>query len=159
PTARSTRPSRKAATAWSDTARSSPGRSQRELPELADESVAEARVPLLSHSPESAPPVERARRGEIRLRPQREPAVALGARKADAFLDQPPAEPAAARLRLDDQEPQLRHGLRVLHHEHRADALAVELGDPAGLAFRIAELDGERVGSVFVVKHSKTVAK
>src|SRR5437016_7513375 len=142
PTGRSTRPSRKAATASSDTAPGSPrGRSQRELPELADEFVAEARVPLLSHPPETALLVDRARRGEIRLRPEHELAVALGARKGDAFFDQPPAEPAAARRGLDDQQAQLGGRSRLLDDEHRADALAAALGDPAALARRIEVLD------------------
>src|SRR3989449_7624508 len=58
-----------------------------------------------------------------------------------AFLDQPPAEAAATRPGFDDQQPQLGGRSRLLDDEHRADALAVHLGDPAALERGIEVLD------------------
>ena len=72
------------------------------------------------------------------LRPQPHAAVADLAREADALVDQPRADAEPARLRLDQQQPQLGDASSTaLDQEHAADVLAVALGDPAALALRI----------------------
>src|SRR5439155_26087059 len=69
------------------------------------------------------------------------PAVSLGTRYVYSFHGQPPADPASARLGLDDQQAQLCGRSRLLDDEHRADALATAFCDPAALARRIEVLD------------------
>jgi hypothetical protein len=39
--------------------------------------------------------------------------------------------------RVDQQQAQLRYGIRMAHQKYRADLLSVDLGDPATLARRI----------------------
>ena len=82
------------------------------------------------------------RREQVLLRPQRERPVSALAREAHALGDEMPAESQSARLRVDDQQPQLRHRRRLANEEYRTDALTVALGDPAPLAARI-ELQDE----------------
>src|SRR5580765_41565 len=76
----------------------------------------------------------------MRVGPQHELPVTLLARKPDALLDQAPAEAAAARGRLDQQQAQPRFAL-VVDDEDAADALAVAFGDPAALALRVEVLE------------------
>ena len=63
--------------------------------------------------------------------------VAGPAREADALVDEPLADAEPARARLDEQQSQLGHLLRLPDEEHGADDLAVAFGDPAALARRI----------------------
>ena len=74
--------------------------------------------------------------------PQHHLPVALGAGEGDAFVGQPRAQAQPARLRREDQHAQLRHGGRLAHHEHGADALAVQLGDPAAAPTRAGTCAG-----------------
>jgi len=50
----------------------------------------------------------------------------------------------AARGRLDEEEPQLGDGPRLLDDEHRADVLSAALGDPAAFVLRIKIADEPR---------------
>ena len=75
------------------------------------------------------------------LRPQRHRRIAGGLREAQAFVDQAHAELQSSGARIDDQQAELRHLVRLAHHEGRADALAVQFGDPAALAPGIEVLD------------------
>src|SRR2546421_506180 len=59
--------------------------------------------------------------------PERDLAIAGLPREAHAFCDQSCADPQAARLRMDDQEPQLADRLRLRDEEDGADDLAVHL--------------------------------
>src|SRR5258706_8786871 len=137
PTARSTPPSRKAATAPS----SSAPRPELEAPVLAGHGDAEFAVfPALLEA-KAALAVDGARRHQVGVGPQHHPPVAPGAREADALLHQARAEAGAARRRLDEQQAQARGALAVIHAEHAAEALAVALGDPAVLARPIQLLE------------------
>ena len=60
-----------------------------------------------------------------------------GAQKAMHSSHQALPETVPAGLRLDEQQPQLRRAAALVDHEHRADALAADLGDPAPLALGI----------------------
>src|SRR5712692_1033076 len=81
--------------------------------------------------------VDGARCGEMGVRPKHHLAIALPARERDALVNQPPAEARAPRLRLDEEQAELRHGSALLDDEHRAEPLTVTLGDPAALALRV----------------------
>jgi hypothetical protein len=81
--------------------------------------------------------IQAARRIQVALRPQRDLRVAGLPREPDAFVDEPSADAEPARLRLDQQQPQLGDVLRFLDEEDRADDGAVALGEPAMLACRI----------------------
>src|SRR2546429_599898 len=96
---------------------------------------------LLSDELESGALINAARRGQIALRPQGHGRVACGPREAQAFLDEARAELQSSGARIDDQQPKFRNFVILPHDEHRADALALELGDPAALALRIEVLD------------------
>ena len=85
---------------------------------------------------EAARLVDGACRLQVAVGPQHHLAIALGAREGDALVGQPPAQAQAARLGREDQQAQLGDGGRLAHHEHRADPLAVDLGDPALLPGR-----------------------
>ncbi|MNV10398.1 hypothetical protein D3C71_1009180 [compost metagenome] len=91
---------------------------------------------------EAALGIDAARGREAAVGPQRHLLVALAAREGDALVHEAPAQAQPARGRREDQHAQLRHGGRLAHHEDRADALAVELGDPAALPFGL-ELEQE----------------
>ena len=52
--------------------------------------------------------IDAARGGKDAVRPQRDRLVAGLTREADAFVDEPRAEAEAARLRIDQQQPQAR---------------------------------------------------
>src|SRR5437016_7642927 len=97
PTAPSIQPSRTAATA-----RSSSARRQLKLPEFTDHGHTELAVRLALHQPETQLRIDGARRGEIRVRPEHELAVARSAREVDALLDEAPAEAFAACRGLDE---------------------------------------------------------
>ena len=75
-----------------------------------------------------------ARGDQDALGPQRDLAVAALARKADAFAHQSLAKPLAAPARIDQQQPQFCNLVGLPDQKHRADRLAVDLGDPAMFA-------------------------
>src|SRR5215469_6773521 len=81
--------------------------------------------------------IDAASRDENALRPERHLAVARAPREAHALFDEPSTDAEAARLGLDQEQPQLRGGARLLHEKNRADIDAVALGDPAMLALGV----------------------
>src|ERR1051325_3724685 len=125
--------------------------SERKLPRLLDEVVAEAMVRPRLHALDARALVDAPRRDEDVVRPERELAVSGLAREPDARLDESRAQARAARGRVDEQEPELRDrgrgprrhavvgaptSLLVLRRdeEDAPHVLAVHLGDPATLA-------------------------
>src|SRR4051794_567438 len=135
PTARSTPPNRTAATAASSSA--PPSRRKRQLPVLPDDWHAELAVRLAFHLTEAELGVDGARRDEVGVRPEYELAIAGLASEPDAHLNQALAEPGAARLGLDEEQPQLGGARALPDDKRRADALAVAFGDPAVLVLGI----------------------
>src|SRR2546430_5562608 len=96
---------------------------------------------LLADKLEPGALVDAARRGQNALRPQGHGRIACGFCEAQAFLDQARAELQSSGPRIDDQQAELCDLVVLSDHEGRADALAVELGDPAALAARIEVFD------------------
>src|SRR2546423_10125854 len=96
---------------------------------------------LLRNEAESGALIDAARRGQIALRPQGHGRIACGFGEAQAFLDEARAELQSSGARIDDQQAELCDLVVLPHHEYRADARAIELGDPAALALCIAVLD------------------
>src|SRR5215208_4766143 len=112
-----------------------------ERPVLAYEVVAERVVLFFGDEAEPLGDIDLARRVQDVVRPERQLRIAGLPREADALAHQPSAEPEPARLRLDIEEPQLRDLVRLPDQEHRADGLALDLGDPAALAPSVEALD------------------
>ncbi len=96
-------------------------------------SLAETAVRLGGDQLESGVLVDPAGGDQNALGPQRDPAIAAGLRKRDAFGDQPLAQPLSAPGRIDQQQPQLGDVVGVAHQKYRADLRAIDLGDPATL--------------------------
>src|SRR5919204_3886098 len=125
---------------------------KRQLPVLADHHHAELPVRLALHLAKAELGVNRARREQIGVRPEDELAIARLARKRDALLDEALAETGAARLRLDEEQPQLGDRVGFADDKRRADPLAMfinaALGDPAVLALgiEVAQELGDDVG-------------
>ena len=69
--------------------------------------------------------------------PQGDARVAGAPGEAQALLDQPRADPAPARPRVDEQQAQLGDVVLAAHAQHAAGGLAVDLGDPRRLAARV----------------------
>src|SRR5260370_66996 len=110
----------------------------------ADGVVAEAPVRLLVDQAEAGGLVDAPGGAQHAVGPQRELPVAGVPREAHALVHEARADAEPARLRLDQQQPQLGDGLRVLDEEHGADDLAVLLRDPAALPPRVVVLDERR---------------
>ena len=111
--------------------------SQRELPALAGHAARQER--LAGDAGGAAKPVggvQRARSGEVAGRVEHDAAITAAPRMVDHAADQAPAEPAAARIRLDEQEPQLRGRIRQPLARDRSDEPAAELGDEDPVARR-----------------------
>src|SRR4051812_18943638 len=85
--------------------------------------------------------IDGARGGEVGLRPQHKLAIALAARKPNAFAHQAAAQPMAARPGLDEKQPPFPSGAFFFDHKDATDRLAVHVRDPAALALRIELLD------------------
>src|SRR5437762_3515587 len=120
---------------------SSSARSKLQIPHFADEIIATpALVRLLLHELESRFFVEVARRAELTLGPERDPAISGLTREANAFFDQSTADTESARARFDEEQTQFRDRRRLLHQHHRTDDLAVLFRHPAAFAFRIEVL-------------------
>src|ERR1700719_1132152 len=111
--------------------------SELQVPGLPDQVVAEAVMGLLVDEAIARSLVDAPRGHEDTIGPERDLPVARLAREALALGDGARADAEAARRRLDEQEPELGHGLRVGDEEDGADDLAVLLGHPAALALRI----------------------
>ena len=92
---------------------------------------------VLAREPKTRMLVDPARRVEPALRPQGDPPIACLACESDALGDEPPPDAEPARTGLDQQQTQLGDALGLADEKHRADDLAVGLGDPAALARRI----------------------
>src|SRR5688500_13542920 len=107
---------------------------QLQLPGLADQGDAKARVWLLADELEARRFVDPASRMKHAVRPERDPLVARVARKADALVHQPAPDAESAGLRLDEQEAELGDRVGLFHEKDRADTLAVDFSDPASLA-------------------------
>jgi hypothetical protein len=82
--------------------------------------------------------------------PQHDFAVSRLPGEALALGDQPRTDAKSARPRLDQQQPQLRHPLRLLHQEDTANVLALAFRDPATRALRIMVCNegGDDLGGV-----------
>src|SRR5438067_7894105 len=105
-----------------------------QLPRFRDQIVAApALMPLRPRQLEPGVLVDAPRRLQLALRPKHQLLVAALPREADAFVDQTLSDSQTARSGLDQQQSQLGDALRAAHQEHRPDALAVLLGDPAAL--------------------------
>jgi two-component system cell cycle response regulator len=110
---------------------------ERPGPGLLDEVVPEAVVGGRLDQLEAGALVEPARRVQDVVGPQRDARVAGALGEAQALLDQARADAAAPRARVDEQQAQLRDVLLAAHAQHAAGGLAVDLGDPRGLAARV----------------------
>ena len=101
--------------------------------------MAERTVRFLGDQREAALQVDVPRGGERVVRPQDHPAVAGGARESHAVVDERAAEPVAAAVGVDEEEAQLGR-VRILARdaEHASHAPPVALGEPRGLAARVA---------------------
>src|SRR5687768_18498155 len=99
--------------------------------------MAEAGMVFFPDEPEAVRFVDVTRGVERAVRPAREGVVLRLASEGDAFVDKPLSNPCAARFRGDEQKTELGHRFRVLHEENRADALTIQLGEPATLALGI----------------------
>src|ERR1700722_1997055 len=117
---------------------------QRHLPNLADEIDAEIPMRLLGDLGKAAALIDRPRRDQDALRPQRDPAVAGTPSETNTFLDEPASDAVAAGARLDQEEAELRDAAAGVDQHDRADRLAVDLCDPAGLALGVEA--GEEFG-------------
>src|SRR5262245_66394083 len=84
-------------------------------------------------APESRRLVDAPRRDQDALRPQGDLSIARLPREADALVDQASPDPEPARLRLDEEQSELRHRFRLRHQEHGPRDLAVARGDPPAL--------------------------
>src|SRR6266446_525292 len=80
------------------------GSSQLQVPGLAHQALAEARVRLAVDELEARSLVDAAGGGEHAVSPERDLAVAGRARKSYAFVDQPRADAEPARSRFHQQE-------------------------------------------------------
>jgi AcrR family transcriptional regulator len=102
-----------------------------ELVDLADEVDAEAVVRVLVHELESAGQIDAAGGDERVVRPQLHSPIPVGAREADALVDEACAEAGPSRLRVDEQDAELRGQVIGGDAEHASDAVAGRvLGDP-----------------------------
>src|SRR4029077_21233584 len=110
------------------------GSAQCGLPRFAHELAAEASVLLVVDPPESGRLIEAPGGAQHAVGPQRDRPVARLAGEAHALGHQALADAEPARLRLDQEQTQLRHRARPAYQEDRAHDLSVLLGDPAALA-------------------------
>ena len=101
-------------------------------------------VRLAGHPLKAALRVDGARRRQVGVGPQHQLGVTLGAGEGDAFVGQPPAQAQPARGGRQDQQAQQRLRRAFAHHEDRAHALAVQLGDPAALPRRVVRAQHAR---------------
>src|SRR5215831_8433361 len=102
--------------------------------------LAEGVMSLLLDQLEAGRLIDAASRDEHVVGPERQGPVTLGARKSDAFLDQPPADAEASRRRLDVEKAQFGNLICGTHEEHAADNFSLALGDPTLLFLRIERL-------------------
>src|SRR2546425_12102695 len=115
--------------------------SQRELPRLSGQVVAEAPVPFPMDQAEPGAFVDASRGAQHAVGPQHDLPVARLPREAHALAHEARTDAQPARPRLDQQQAQLGHRRRLLDEEHGADDLAVLLCDPGALPLRVVVLD------------------
>src|SRR5438046_9129926 len=99
--------------------------------------MAEAMVLFLPPQLEPLGLVDLPRRVENVVGPEHHLAIASALREADTFLDQAIADTEAACRTLDVQQPELGNGLRFGDAEDCSHDLAVTLGHPAPIPFRV----------------------
>src|SRR5271156_6946017 len=95
--------------------------SQLAFPGLADQVLPKTAMRLGLYKRKARVLVDLAGANQNALRPKRDPAIAAGARKRDAFGDEALAEALAARARLDQQQAEFCHFVVASNQEHRAD--------------------------------------
>src|SRR5438309_5865454 len=118
--------------------------SKLQFPGLADQALAETAVRLGGDQHESGILIDRARRHENALGPQRDLAVTASPRKRDAFTDQPSAQSLSASGGIDQQQSQLGDLVAVSDQKYRSDLNPIDVGDPAAFARGIE--GGEKLG-------------
>src|SRR6266566_6070163 len=109
--------------------------------------MAEAVVLLLLDERVSRVLVDASSGMEHAVGPEHDLAVARLAGEARALIHESRADAEAARLRVDEQEPQLRDSAGLLHEEHAAPVHAIPFGDPAALPFRVEDRKSTRLNS------------
>jgi len=127
----------------------SPGRRRRSIPRSSSTESEPARPGLLDqvvtegvmgsgvHEIEAGALVQAPRVVQDVVGPQDDLLVARAAREAQALVDQPRADAAPARPRLDEQQAQLSDRVALGHAQDAPGRLAVDLGDPRGVAPRV----------------------
>src|SRR6185295_7663820 len=95
--------------------------SELQVPGLPDQVLAEPVIRLRMHEAIAPGLVDAPRGHENTIGPERDLLVARLAREALALGDEARADAEAARRRLDEQEPELGHGLRLGDEEDRSD--------------------------------------
>src|SRR5439155_12995969 len=110
-------------------------------PVLADEVATEAVVRFGADEGEPRPLVDPPSAGQHVVRPERQLAVAGGAREAQALLDEARADAQAARRRLDEEQAQLCGVASLGDAQDAAHGAPAKLGDPGGLARWVAAVD------------------
>src|SRR5882672_3776987 len=111
-----------------------------EFPVFSHDPGAEIPVRLAADAAEAHRLVDMAGRREMSVRPEHELAIPPGAGERDALLDQPPAQPGAARPGLHQEQPQLCRGSVFLHQKNTPHPRPVHLRDPAALTGRLEML-------------------
>src|SRR5262245_13177889 len=94
-------------------------------------------VRLLFRLPEAGGIVDSPGARERAVGPEHHPPVAPLAGELDAAADQPAADPAAARIRVDEEQPQLSHLLGAARTVDSPHPTAAELGDPGRFATEV----------------------
>src|SRR4051812_27393715 len=104
------------------------GRLQIQLPGLPDKVLSEAVMLFFGHEAEAEDVVDPSRGRKDAVRPEGYLPVAGFPRKRHAFLRETPPQTQAARLRLDQEQPELCQSVSPVHKEYAADRLSVHLG-------------------------------
>jgi hypothetical protein len=118
-------------------------RAELKLIGLTDQVGSEAVMRLFGNQLESMLEIDVSGGRQRVVGPEPHPLVAGGVSELDRGAGQASPEAAAARLRIDEQNPQLRDArIFVCDAEHAPRALTGDLGDPGGVA-RVIDLGGE----------------
>src|SRR5829696_3021633 len=112
--------------------------SQHQLPGLSYQIMPEAMMRLLVDEPEAHRFVDAAGGGKHVIRLQGDLSVAGLSGEADTFFHQAAADAKPAYFRIVEEMSLLRHILRLPAEQHTSDDLAIPLGDPTTLQFRVA---------------------
>src|SRR5829696_2976993 len=111
--------------------------SQHQLPGLSNQIMPEAMMRLLVDEPEAHSFVDAAGGVKHVIRPQGDLSVAGLSGEANTFFHQAAADAEPAYFRLDEEKSQLGDLLRLPDEEHTTDDLAIPVGDPTTLQFRV----------------------